>query len=93
MDAFYVIRAILREVIPVKRIVMRDAQSYGAILLDNNNRRTICRLYFNTAKKQVGYFNGKVEEKILLNDIDEIYAHADKLKAAAQFYASGGKAE
>ena len=27
---------------------MRDSQNYSSVLLDNNNRRAICRLHFNS---------------------------------------------
>lgn len=63
LEAFYAIRAILREVIPSKRVVIRDAQSYCAILLDDNNRKPICRLRFNNLQKlRLGLFNENKEE-------------------------------
>ena len=48
------VKSILAEVVDTKRIIMRDAQSYCAILLDDNNRKPICRFYFNTKKLSVG---------------------------------------
>lgn len=50
LEAFYIVKAILRETVDAKRIVMRDALSYCAILFDDNNRRPVCRLYFNSSK-------------------------------------------
>lgn len=89
LDAFYIVRAILREIVPVKRVILKDAQTYCAILLDNNNRRPLCRLHFNTTKRQIGFFSDpKTEVRILIQEIDEIYGHADKLKAIAQMYLS-----
>lgn len=44
IEGFHAVRALLREVVTPKRVVMRDAQSYCAILLDDNNRKPICRL-------------------------------------------------
>src|SRR5690606_2517425 len=57
-EGFYAVRAMLRDLIPSRRIIMRDAQSYCAVLLDNNNRKPICRLRFNNEQKlKLGLFN------------------------------------
>jgi hypothetical protein len=87
LDAYLVIKAIVREVIDVKRITLRDAQSYCAILVDDNNRRTLCRLRFGNTKKQIGIVDvGKKEEVFSIQSIDDIYQYTDQLKAAAQVY-------
>lgn len=67
---------------------MRDAQSYCAILLDDNNRKPICRLRFNnTQKLKLGIFNAqKEEEQIALESVDDIYTHADKILATVNAY-------
>ena len=91
LEAFHIIRSILRGVVPSRRVFMRDAQSYCAILLDDNNRKPICRLRFNNTERLVlGLMNGKEEEKIPLAELDEIYTHADKLKATAGAFISSG---
>ena len=57
IEAYYAVRAMLRDVVSSKRIVMRDAQSYCAILFDDNNRKPVCRLRFNNPKKlRLGVF-------------------------------------
>jgi hypothetical protein len=93
LEAYHIIRAILRETIGVKRIVMRDVQSYCGILLDDNNRKPICRLRFNSTQKFLGFpgiqadgKDGQVEEKILINSVDEIYKFADRLKSIVARY-------
>jgi hypothetical protein len=77
------VRAILRGLVNPQRIVMRDAQSYCAVLLDDNNRKPICRLRFNnTQKLRIGLFNEKKEEVIVsLESLYDIFNHADQLKA------------
>lgn len=88
IEGFHIVRAILRDVIAPRRIVMRDAQSYCAILLDDNNRKPICRLRFNNTERLVlGLFNGKDEEKNAINDLDDIYNYSEKLKAIVTGYA------
>jgi hypothetical protein len=90
LEGFYIIRAILREIVPVKRIVMRDVQSYCGILLDDNNRKPICRLWFNASQKYIGFFdtagdNAK-EDRVPIAHLDDVYKHADRLKATVARY-------
>jgi predicted type IV restriction endonuclease len=94
IEGFHIIRAILHDIVTPRRITMRDAQSYCAILLDDNNRKPICRLRFNnTARLVLGLFNGKDEEKISLFDIDDIYNYSEKLKATILPYVQTTDAE
>jgi hypothetical protein len=87
VEGFHIVRAILREVIDPRKIAMRDAQSYCAVLFDDNNRKPICRLRFNnTSRLQLGIFSGKGEEKVALSDLSDIYKFAEQLKATAIFY-------
>lgn len=92
-EGFHLVRAILREFVSVKRIVMRDAQSYCAILLDDNNRKPVCRLRFNNAQNlRLGIFNEKKEELIQpLEGVDDIFNFADQLKATIASYESSAK--
>lgn len=87
IEGFHIVRAILRDLVPSKRVVMRDAQSYCAILFDDNNRKPICRLRFNNSQRlYLGLMNGKEEEKVLITDPDEIYNFADRLRATVSAY-------
>jgi predicted type IV restriction endonuclease len=72
LDGFYVVRAILREVVSVKRVVMRDVQSYCGILLDDNNRKPICRLHFNATQKNVTFFDDQKETRVPIAQIDDL---------------------
>lgn len=93
IEGFHIVRAILRSVISPKRIFMRDAQSYCAILLDDNNRKPICRLRFNNVDKlSLGLFNDKKEEeRIALESLDDIYNYADQIKAVALSHMPSGE--
>lgn len=83
VEGFHIVRSILRDVVHPRRIVMRDNLSYCAILLDDNNRKPVCRLRFNnTQKLAVGIFNAdKAEERFPLNELEDLYGYADRLKA------------
>jgi hypothetical protein len=73
---------------------MRDAQSYCAILLDDNNRKPICRLRFNNLEKlRLGLFNAKKEEEIVaLESPDDIYNYTAELSAVVTSYLSQSEA-
>lgn len=87
IEGFHIVRAILRDVINPRRVVMRDAQSYCAILFDDNNRKPICRLWFNNPSRlMLGLINGKEQEKMPLSDVDDIYNYAEQLKVTIAAY-------
>lgn len=87
LEAYYIVKAILRTTIPGERITYRDAQSYFAIFVDDNNRKPVCRLYFNKTANWIGIFDAtKNEVKHRLETIDDIYLHQDALKNAIQKY-------
>ena len=87
LEGFYIVKSILRETIQSDRITYRDAQSYFAIFCDNNNRKPVCRLYFNSANKQIGIFDcDKNETKYRIASLDDIYEHQEELKQAIQKY-------
>ena len=88
LEGFHSVRAMLRGLVNPKRIVMRDAQSYCAVLLDDNNRKPICRLRFNNVEKlRLGLFNDKKEEALVqLDSLDDIFNHAEQLKATLMSY-------
>lgn len=92
LEGFHTIRAIVRNLVPTKRVVMRDAQSYCAILLDDNNRKPVCRLRFNnTQKLKLGLFNGqKEEEQVALESVDDLYNYAEQIRATVALYLVAG---
>lgn len=88
LEGFHTVRAIVRTLVATKRVVMRDAQSYCAILLDDNNRKPICRLRFNNNQKlKLGLFNAqREEEQVVLGSVDDIYNFAEQLQATIASY-------
>lgn len=90
IEAYNIIKAILRQVVDPKRVAIRDAKSYCAILLDDNNRKPLARLHFNAqSKKYVGVFSQKNEERVEITSLDDLFALAPRLLAAAQEYDAG----
>lgn len=87
LQGFYIVRAILCNTVDLNRVVDRDAQSYFAILFDNNNRKPICRLHFNGGKKYVETFDeNKVGTKHLISSLNDIYQLSDTLIQTVGYY-------
>lgn len=87
LEGYHIVRAVVRSVVDAKRIVQRDTQSYFGILLDDNNRKPICRLHFNRSQKYIGIFDEeKNETRHPINSVDDIYDYSDRLKKTVGFY-------
>jgi len=87
LEAFYIVKSILRSKVELNRLYFRDAQSYFSIILDDNNRKPICRIYFSEKKKVIGIFDqNKVENKFEINQLDDIFKLADQLSTSVEQY-------
>lgn len=87
LDGFNIVRAIVRQRVGVDRIVPRDTQSYFGVLLDDNNRKPICRLHFNAKQKYIGIFDqNKQETRHPINTVDEIFDHSEALVNTISYY-------
>ena len=48
-----IVKSILRQVVDSSRIAYRDTASYFGILLDDNNRKWICRIQLEGSEKHI----------------------------------------
>jgi hypothetical protein len=87
LEGFYIIKSLLRDMVDPNRIVHRDTLSYMGILLDDNNRKPLARLYFNRTQKYIGIFDEqRREERVPIQNLNDIYQHAEKLRRVFAFY-------
>jgi len=87
LEGYRIVVAILRRKLAISRIVYRDTQSYFGILLDDNNRKPLCRLHLNGGKKYIGLFTeNKQETKVLIESIDDIYRFEEQLLNVVDMY-------
>lgn len=85
LEGFFIVKSIIRPVVDANRIGHRDTQSYMGILLDDNNRKPVCRLHFNRAQKYVGILDeNKKETRHPISNLDEIYSLSDALIEATK---------
>jgi len=82
IDGFNVVRAISSRIVDPNRITLRDSKSYCAILLDNNNRKTIVRLHFNSLKtRHLSTFLGKEEFRHSVSGPVDLYKFEDQINS------------
>jgi predicted type IV restriction endonuclease len=87
IECFYIVKSILHDAVNISRIFARDTKSYFGVILDDNNRKPICRLHLNGTNKYLGLFDkNKSEKKILIKSLDDIYKYADQIKDTLKYY-------
>lgn len=86
IEAYHIVKSILRDVIPASRVTYRDAQTYFTVLLDDNNRKLVCRFYLDSPTNKLLVFVGedKKEVRFKLESLDDIYQYAGELIESAK---------
>ena len=88
--AYETVQTLLADMVEPERIVMRDTKSYCNILLDDNNRKIIVRLYFNSkAAKHLGWVYGSDIERDAISDVNELAQYADKMRERVAKFEAG----
>ncbi|MGL4362199.1 MAG: type I restriction endonuclease [Cellulosilyticaceae bacterium] len=84
IESYVIIKNILRKSLDVSRIVYRDTESYFGILIDDNNRRWVCRLKLD-GKKHIMIRNdeGNAATRYDLESLDDLYSLEEQLLLAA----------
>lgn len=89
LEAYDIICDILKNVVDINRVNYRDTASYCGIILDDNNRKPIARLYFNSGEKYIGTFDEyKNEEKTKIETLNDIYTKLEKITSVVGIYDS-----
>ena len=87
IEGYQIVVAILRRKIRKERIKHRDTQTYFGILLDDNNRKPICRLHLNGRVKYISLFDqDKNETREKIESVDDIYRFEKQLLNSIEFY-------
>lgn len=94
LDGYRIVRAIVCSEVSSSRVTGRDGKSYYAVILDNNNRKPIARLWFNRKQKYLGVFDkSKVETRLPIQSPEDIYNHAGQLRETVISYLTNGSSE
>lgn len=87
--AFNLVLDIVGEKVCRERISRSQAKTYLAVVLDNNPHRTICRIYLNGPRKQLGTIcERKVETRVPIDDVEDIRKFSNALIKRVQAYDS-----
>ncbi len=86
VEGYLLVKTLLRGAVDSNRIFIRDAKSYCAVLLDDNNRKPLARLHFNRAQFYLGLFDGDIEDRQPISCLDDIIGFQDRLQATAKKY-------
>lgn len=88
LNGYYIVKSILRSKIQADRILYRDSLNYFSIILDDNNRKPICRLWLNgMSKKYIGLFDkDKKETKYEIASLDDIFNYSALILETASNY-------
>jgi hypothetical protein len=91
LEGFGAVKAMLRGKIDSSRIGYKDTLSYFNILLDDNVRKTFCRLYFNGKKKFIAIYDNQKDDfiKYSIEKADDLYSFSDQILSAAQVMEQG----
>lgn len=87
LEGYRVVRAIVCGEVTPGRVFGRDTKTYFGVLLDDNNRKPVARLWFNRAQKYLGVFDeNKAEKRIPIEAVEDIYQHAGLLRKTVSGY-------
>ena len=87
LESYAIIKAILRTVVDSDRIAYRDTESYFGILLDDNNRKWICRVHLMSSVKYITIADkDKKPIRYDIECIDDIYKYSKELKETCERY-------
>ena len=87
--AYLIVKAIICNVIPPNRVCIRDTKNYCTVIIDDNDRKLVCRFFFNNPNnKRLVVWNKETDnwDKYPLADLDSLYDYSDILiKIAERF--------
>lgn len=90
IEAYRIVKAIVCSLVPPERVAYRDAKSYFSVLLDDNNRKAICRLNLHKSNWTVTTFDdARQEQRHPIHQLDDLYRYADTLRKTVEGLLAG----
>lgn len=83
LEGYAIVKSILNGTVDINRVTYRDNSSYFNILLDDNIRKTVCRLYFNRSQKYIAFLDENKEQKNPIDCVNSIFQFEKQLKERA----------
>jgi len=86
IEGYHYVKSIVANVIDPGRVFMRDTRSYCGIIVDNNNRKPLCKLHFNNIDRKVITI-GRSGDALKLEKVSDLLKFGGLIKAEAKSYA------
>ena len=87
LEAYFIIKNLLKDVADIKDITYKDTESYINILYKGNSRKWICRLRLtDSAKTLIVPDENKKGEKYALESVYDLEQYSDTLHAVLSRY-------
>jgi hypothetical protein len=86
LEAFYIVRALLRPTVNCQRIVMRDCATECRVLLDGDERKPICAFLLENRPRRVIFYDRGEPQNHPLERINDLYDCATILRDAVAYY-------
>ena len=88
---YELVKTIVGDVVDPDRVFIRDTKSHCGVLLDDTNRKPICRLYFNSNRKRLSVLMGErnatgalIDTFFDIDDVNDIAKYSEQLREAAR---------
>ena len=87
IDAYMMCKGMLHGVIDPNRVSFRDLKTFASVIVDDNNRKPLCRFYFNGRAKSIGVMSPeKAEKRHAIDALDDMLQFATALRRTAKHY-------
>lgn len=80
IEGYATVKVLLGSIIDKDRIFYRDNASYFNILIDNSNRKWVCRLHLNSLTNKYITFRDEPNTRYKINHVYEIEQFTDRLR-------------
>ena len=78
IEAYNIVKAIVGDVVDIERLTLRRFAKHTRVLLDDNQLKTVCSLYFMNGKDSISI--GKNGDSVEIDNSNELYDNVDILK-------------
>lgn len=86
LEAYAIIKSILRPVVDLSNITYKDTESYFGILFENNSWKWVCRLYLGSKKSLIIPTEDKKKLKYNLDSIDDLFDYSQQIIEVVKRY-------
>lgn len=85
LQGFYIVKAILRNIIKAEEVIYKDSLTRFSVFHIKNKGQSICQFQFDGAKKKLRFQTGNGEvESFTIDSLDNIFDYSDRIIESAK---------